>query len=228
MATSGRINSGGGNSTYFYFQWQLAGQDVGGNYSVINWQAGINISGGAYWLSNAVKIYGTYINGGGNVGSGTWSNQSGNGDHQLLSGSYTIGHNGDGTKNFGASINGWLYGYGDYGTSGSWDLPQIPRYANITGFYTSEVTDVGFKINTVVDATCNFLQYSLEDGVGWRDQYGGSFGSYGFTVGGAFPSNTNYNLRVRVRRQDSGLWTESGVISVQTLAQARSFDTMGV
>lgn len=228
MATSGRIQSASANSTYFYWQWQLAGQNVGGNYSAINWQAGINISGGAYWLSNAVKIYGVYINGGGNVGSGTWSNQSGAGDHQLLSGSYNIGHDGSGYKDFGASLNGWLYGYGDRNTSGTWNLPTINRYANIIGFSVSEVTDVGFKINTTVDATCDFLQYSLEDGVGWRDQYGGSFGSYGFTVGGAFPSNKAYNLRVRVRRQDSGLWSESGVISTTTLAQARSFDTMGV
>lgn len=140
MATSGRIQSGSNNSSYFYFQWQLAGQDIGSNTSTINWQWGLNTAGGAYWQTNAVKSVSGNINGGGAFGGNTWSNiggpYSGNGDHQLLAGSWGIGHNGDGTKNFGMSSTGNLYQGGNFSNSGSWDLPTIPRHSVLTGIST--------------------------------------------------------------------------------------------
>lgn len=127
MATSGRIGTGRHNNTQFYFQWQQAWQDVGGNYTRINWQAGINMSAQTWWYSNAIKINGVWINGSGNITSGTWSNINGTGDRELRSGSWDIGHNADGSKNFGASISGWLYGGGDLSTAGDWWLDTIPR-----------------------------------------------------------------------------------------------------
>ncbi len=134
MATSGRVNSGVANFTYFYFQWQLASQNIGGNYSTINWQWGVSKSGGstATWYSNAIKSVSGYVNGGQVIGGNTWSNITVGGDVQLLNGSYNVYHNGDGTKNFGISSTGWLYGYGNYSNSGSWDLPTIPRHASLT------------------------------------------------------------------------------------------------
>jgi len=143
-STSGRVQSGVYNYTYFYFQWQLAGQDIAGNYSTINWQWGVNISSNAFWGSNSIKSISGYINGGQAIGGNTWSSISGNGDHQLLSGSWTIGHNSDGTKNFGISSTGWFYGGGNYGNSGAWDLPTIPRHANLTavsGDFNDEFTN---------------------------------------------------------------------------------------
>jgi hypothetical protein len=162
MATSGRINSGSANFSYFYFQWQLAGQDINGNYSVINWQWGLNTSNGAYWQSNAVKSVSGYINGGLAFGGNTWSNISGNGDHQLLAGQWTIGHESDGSKVFGMSSTGWLYANGNLSNSGAWDLPGIPRHATITGstgaiddetanYYTTYNNPAGAAIDTYLD-----------------------------------------------------------------------------
>jgi len=133
-STSGRANSGVANYTYFYFQWQLASQNIAGNYSTINWQWGVSKSGSATatWYSNAIKSVDGYINGGQAIGGNTWSNITVGGDVQLLSGSWDIGHNTDGTKNFGISSTGWLYSYGNYSNSGSWDLPTIPRHATLT------------------------------------------------------------------------------------------------
>lgn len=134
MSTSGRIQSGGfSGGSYFYMQWQLAGQDINGNYSVINWQWGLSIAGGGwYWGSNAIKSVSGYINGGNLVfGANTWSNLSGAGDHQLLAGSFTIGHNSDGNKSFDMSSTGYSYGDGNFGNSGAWDLPAIPRHASL-------------------------------------------------------------------------------------------------
>lgn len=134
-STSGRVNSGVANFTYFYFQWQLASQDIGGNTSTINWQWGLGKSGSstATWGSNAVKSVSGTVNGGTVFGANTWSNITVSGDIQLLSGSSTIGHNSDGTKNFSIASTGGLFGNGNLSNSGSWDLPQIPRMATLTG-----------------------------------------------------------------------------------------------
>lgn len=126
MATSGRIETSRANNTNFYVQWQLAGQSVSGNYSDVNWQAGINMSANTYWYSNAIRIDDGHVNGAG-IGNGTWSNINGTGDKQLRSGTVRIYHNADGSKWFDAYINGWLYGNGNRSTSGGWDLPTIPR-----------------------------------------------------------------------------------------------------
>jgi len=111
---------------------------------------------------------------------------------------------------------------------GNYSLPTINRFATITQLYTFNVTDVGFSIHTQVSDLCNFLQYSLEDGVGWRDQFGGDFYGYDFSLGGNYPSNQTFNLRVRVRRADSGLWSESGVFQVTTNGQGNFFNAMGL
>lgn len=135
-STSGRVQSGTYNFSYFYFQWQWTGQNIGSNYTSINWQWGVNLSGGAFWQTNAIKSVSGYIDGGLAFGGNTWSNISGNGDHQLLAGSWNIGHNGDGTKNFGISSTGWFFQGGNFGNSGSWDLPTIPRHSVLTGIST--------------------------------------------------------------------------------------------
>ena len=139
MATSGRIETGRYNGTCFYFQWQLGGQDVGTNRSVIHWQVGINITNNARWYSNAVRLNITTMNGSGNIASGVWSNISGNGDHQLGGGIMDIYHNSDGGKAFSAGMSGSLYGSGALETSGGWELPAIPRASSPTftkGLYT--------------------------------------------------------------------------------------------
>lgn len=145
MATSGRVESGSSNSSRFYFQWQLVSQNQGGNFSTINWQWGLNINPNAYWYSNSVKSVSGYIDGVQVIGGNTWSNINGVGDHQLLSGTMNIGHNADGGRSFGISSTGWLYGAGNLGNSGGWDLPTIARNVDITstgGSVTDETTNI--------------------------------------------------------------------------------------
>lgn len=190
MATSGRVQGGGfSGGSYFYFQWQLTGQDIGGNFSNINWQWGLNIAaGGWFWGSNGIKSVSGFINGGQVFGANTWSNLSGTGDHQLLASSYSIGHNGDGTKNFGISSTGFSIGDGNYSNSGSWDLPTIPRHTNITGatgniddeataYYTTFNNPAGTAVDTYVDLP--------NLGVGGYNRY------FNYSSGGAIPFNTD-------------------------------------
>lgn len=184
MATSGRIETSRANNTNFYVQWQLAGQSVGGNYSDVNWQAGINMSANTYWYSNSIRIDDGHVNGAG-IGNGTWSNINGTGDKQLRSGTVRIYHNGDGTKNFGAYINGWLYANGNRTASGSWDLPNIPRHAVLNSapnFNDTSNPTINYSnpAGTAVDAFLETAGYS--GAVAPRNLGSGGGGNYTFTL----------------------------------------------
>lgn len=124
------------NYTRFYLSWSVGQQDIANNRSLINWTAGIQAQPGfnPYWGTNAIRINSVYIDGQGNLASGTWSNISMTGGQTLplRSGSVWIGHNSDGTKSFGASLSGWLYANGDQNTSGSWTINTIPRNSQVT------------------------------------------------------------------------------------------------
>lgn len=59
MATSGTVTTGTLKHSYYYVNWQQTGQSTSGNYTSINWQAGINCgnsSGWDSWYSNAMRI----------------------------------------------------------------------------------------------------------------------------------------------------------------------------
>lgn len=137
------IYTGYRNYSRFYLSWNVARQDIANNRSLINWTAGIQGQPGytAFWYSNAIRLNSVYIDGQGNLASGTWSNitLSNGATVPLRSGSVWIGHNSDGSKSFGASVSGWLYMNGDIGASGHWGIDTIPRNSQVTtnkGSYT--------------------------------------------------------------------------------------------
>ena len=209
MANSGRIETGTLKNSKFYLNWQVASQNIAGNYTTLNWQAGLNISNNDKWYSNAIKLNSVVINGTTVYGGGTFSNLTTNGDHQLASGSIDIPHDSDGNKYFGASLSGWLYGYSDTsGSGGDW-LPTIPRYANITSFSVSKRDETSVKFNFSVDATCDFAWYSTNNGSSWANLPTSNI------ITGLSP-NTSYNFKLRVRRSDSQLTTDSGTYTQST------------
>lgn len=138
---SGRIESALLKNSKFYVDWQVASRDITNNYTVINWQAGLNIANNNAWYSNAIRIDNITLDGYSIFGGGTYSNLTTNGDHQLASGQATIYHNTDGSKTFTLAISGWLYSRGNTSGSGSFELTSIPRQATITGaihFYSNQ------------------------------------------------------------------------------------------
>lgn len=93
-------------------------------------------------------------------------------------------------------------------------LTTIPRYANFTSHYVSGATDNSVTVYWNADASCDYIQYSLNGGA-WTDTSG--YPTY--TIGG-LSSGTSYSIKTRIRRADSGLWTESGTIYATTLGYA--------
>lgn len=131
------------------------------------------------------------------------------------SGEATIGHNSDGTKTAYCecaytqkSTSSYTPGNGT--ASGNIGLSTIPRYADITTLYASNIGGYdglhGLYVTWDANAPCDHLQYSL-DNAGWAD----ASGYPTFAIWGLGP-NTSHSIRIRVKRQDSQLWTESGYI----------------
>lgn len=131
MASSGSFNTNAYNVRYLVFSWSVASQDIGNNRTVINWSLrGAGGSTTAWYKAGNFKVV---ING--NIVYETGQNDRITlyGDTTVASGQATIGHNSDGTKSFGASVEAGIYTFArNVSGSGSWDLPQIARYSNIS------------------------------------------------------------------------------------------------
>ena len=97
--------------------------------------------------------------------------------------------------------------------SGGFWGSNIPRYANITSHSISHIGINKVGVSYATDVGTDWLQYSLNGGA-WTD-----VGGNPYYVGGLTPG-TAYNIRSRVRRTDSGLWTESGYLYFTTVAAA--------
>lgn len=141
MATSGSFNTsgynGGGYPDHYTFSWSLISQSISENYSDISYKVvGAGGSSSGSWTNVKQK----YVTVNGSTQSNSDITQTKNGT-VAFSGTARIYHNADGTKSFSASCGGAFYYYGSYNSTGSssWDLPTIPRQANITN--ASNFTD---------------------------------------------------------------------------------------
>lgn len=160
---------------HFFVNWQLAGQDIAGNFSLINWQAYahynksdaqldagfVNTNAGEQWRNNGrVKNY-----------AGTHTTR----DHHLASGTVRINHRDDGNAEFqiGGGIS--FYGMGrSEGTSQIWSLPRIPRQSNPT--FSKRLYTLGERIVVNMNRKAGFTHrgtIQIPDGqeiASFRDQ----------------------------------------------------------
>lgn len=212
MATSGSTSVTVTAYDTLKFSWWRNGYSTSGNYTDIGWKTELIATNYGLISSSAKKNWSVTING--TNYSGTNSIAIGNNQTKTLaSGTTRIYHNADGTKSFSYSFsqvfnmnfNGYI---GTISGSGSATLDTIPRYANITKFELSSGLET-ITVNWDADAYCDAVQYSLNNG-SWVGTSGTSFSITGRTP------NTTYNVKIRVRRQDSQLWTEISNKSITT------------
>ena len=86
------------------------------------------------------------------------------------------------------------------------------RYATITAFSVSKRDETSVTVNWNANANCDIVQYSIDNGANWTTTSGTTFVISGLSA------NTYYNFKIQVRRQDSGLWTQSGTYGQSTYA----------
>lgn len=217
------INIGGNNGNFYFIEWQLATpQSIANNTSTINWQAYMHYNSADAQLDNGYATLGgavRYSNGGRvyNFASNYTTR-----DMFITSGSFTVSH--DGVGNYTLSVYGGITAYLNNRTEGSasWALPTIPRYASITGFTRTPITDVAFTVNVSVSDTCDLLETNL-DGAGYVTSFSGDYTSKSVVIGGNLTSGITHTIQVRVRRKDSQLKTESSTVNVTTLSQNNFF-----
>lgn len=143
----------------------------------------------------------------------------------VASGSFTIGHNDDGTKSidFGISFtdnangnnDGRYYTPGNASRAGSsMTLQTVPRYATSNQSLNTK-TETSIKMNWSSDNTIDYIWYSTDNGANWT-----AVGSVNATSGTYTISNlsagTNYQIKTRVRRKDSQLTTDSSKLDIAT------------
>lgn len=142
MATSGRmqgnsISIGGYGGQYYFIDWQMTGQNIGGNYSSINWQAYFHYQSADAQLDNGnADLNGGRWSNGGRVKNyaGTFTTRN----HQVASGSFDLGHNSAGAQDINVSGGITAYQSGRSSGSQSWSLPTIPRHATLTALSTDQ------------------------------------------------------------------------------------------
>ena len=205
MATSGSFNTSAVGNFYFTFEWYRTGYNSSANEHYIHWTLYAHNTPGSY---RTVYLKNLWVH-----GSQRLSESGGRQYYDgtvVASGDTTVGsYNSAGDGNFSASFEagvGITPGSNCSG-SGSWDLDRIPRYANVSISAKSKTINT-LTYNCSVDASIDWKQYRLNGG-NWVDDGSSN------TIKNLTP-NTTYSIQVRVRRADSGLWSESNTISMAT------------
>lgn len=124
------------------------------------------------------------------------------------SGTITIQHDNDGTKTIDVKFSTAVYTTTVHEYSDSWTLDKIDRYAVITSYSLTAVSETSVKISSSSDVNCDELQYSINGGA-WHSGY------YNTTITGLSP-NTTYNIKIALKNAASQLWTYSDNKKVTT------------
>ena len=209
MATSGSFNTSAVGNFYFTFKWSRTGYNSSTNEHYIQWRLYAHNTPGSY---RTVYLRNLYVAGKQvyfREGNSSSAKQYYDGD-EVTSGDITVSsYNNAGDGSFSASFEAGVGSYPGSNCSGngSWNLDRIPRYANVSISANSRGLNQ-LTYNWSADATTDWKQYRLNGG-NWIDDGGSN------TIKNLTP-NTTYSIQVRVRRADSGLWSESNVISMTT------------
>lgn len=102
-------------------------------------------------------------------------------------------------------------------TSGTYQLDVAPAYTSITGFSVGALSETSVRFNWSAANTVDYVWYSTNNGSSWTgvDVADGTSGSFDV---GSLAANTGYNFKIRVRRKDSQLTTDSGAYYATTYA----------
>ena len=201
------------------------GSNASSNYTVERADLWMRVNANwGYYNNYGTSVY-IGINGNNTTRTVNFDARVSAGTQLLLIGTWdtTVWHNGNGDASIGVSCS-HATGVGLGTASGSWtyDCDHIPRYANFTQHYISARSINTATVYWNADVTCAYVQYSLNGGA-WQDCNGGNT----YVISNLNP-NTTYYIRTRIKRDDSGPWTESSNISITThdIAKISTYDSI--
>lgn len=185
--------------------------DVNAQVYVVLTGWGIQGTGAGQWKENGVTVntFSPYVN-------IAWG---GTGTVQVFTkNGIRVNHNdnGDAGITLGCDMQFSFAGVPNIGGSGWCTMDHIPRYA------VANINERGKTINTIsinwnTDVPRDHTQYSINGG-SWtdaNDTVDSNNKSGYFTISNLEP-NTSYRIKIRVKRTDSQLWSESNTITVVT------------
>ena len=204
QVSSGSFNTNSVEGRYLTFKWGVERTDIAGNYKEISWSLiGAGVSGYVTCGNFKITISGNVVYNSAtriNVYVGTI----------IASGTYKMTMSNEGTKTFKATAEAGIYEVAVNSTGeGTWELPTINRYAKITNFVVEKVDETSVKFNWTADTTCDYAWYSTNNGSTWS-------GLANSNIVSGLSANTSYNFKLRVRRKDSQLTTDSGTYKQTT------------
>lgn len=219
-----QVSSGSFTTSYcegmaLKFSWSVDSTSISGNYKKIYWSLVGNGTAGIYVMAGNFKVVidgETVYEKGQNDRIQLWNGTA------VANGYKTLYHNSTGNKSFSASVEAGVYYYArNVKGSGSWELPTIPRYLSINTFNVSNITETSLVVNWATSDPRDSTYYTLDGGSNWIGSatYGETLASNGksgsFNITGLNP-NTKYNLKIKIKRTDSQLWTESSNLEFTT------------
>jgi hypothetical protein len=145
---AGQITIPGGNAgNYIFVNWQIASQNVGGNYTTINYQIYFHFNGDDAQLDNGYTNtnVGTVWNSGGR--NYNFSSNYSTRDIGLRSSSFTVGAdaNGNSQLQFGLGIDVYQSGNSN-GTSGVWNLDRMALAPGIQGIIVDTIKPTSARL----------------------------------------------------------------------------------
>ena len=132
-----------------------------------------------------------------------------------VSGAITVAHDTNGAKTITCTLSTAIYTSTVSTSTGNWVLDSIPRGTTINTYTRDNILLNSFRVNWSSAHTVDRVEYSLNGGT-WTVGQTGDRTSGNFTIGSLNP-NTQYSIRIRVRRKDTGIWSESNTAYVTTL-----------
>ena len=214
MATSGSISTNSYQGRYVVLNWWRTSSNIAENYTNIHWELkGAGKASSSWYMAGNFKVV---IDGQQRYFS---SNRIKLYDGTLIaSGDLTLWHDNLGNRSFGASIEAGIYTNAvNCNASGSWWLDNIPRYLNSCELYSKASYLNTLQVRWNCSPARDWTQYRLNDGnwIDAGDTVDSNQQSGWFNINNLNP-NTNYKIQIRLRRRDSGLWSESNVIWMTT------------
>ena len=203
MALNGTVNTTAYDGRYYELSW-TATQSIADNKSTIHWTLSAKGKAGQWYAERTLKV----VLAGSTVFSKT--ERVARYDGVIDTGSVTVSHNNQGEKSFSISIEGAVYTSSvNVEGSGNFTLDTIPRYANFTKHTLSNITENSVTVTWDADAHCDALEYSINGGERV------SLLGLSFTIDN-LSANTDYKIKLFIRRKDSQLWTASSELPFTT------------
>ena len=200
----GSFNTTACEGRYLTFNWSVDNTNIASNYKEIYWSL-VGAGVGGYVTCGNFKVV---------IDGETVYNSSNRVDvwvgTVIASGYKKIYHNNNGAKTFSASAEAGIYEIAvNCSGSGTWELPSIPRYANITSFAVFQRDETSVLYSFSHDAPCDYAWYSIDDGATW-------YGLPNSNIVSGLNANTTYQFKLKLRRTDSQLTTISSTYPQST------------